>query len=53
MSKRDNRLQAISHLRGLGGPLLFAVDTKSKPGKIIVHFVRFETIEFQNDHTWD
>lgn len=26
-------------------PYFFAFDTKSKPGKMIGHFVRFETIE--------
>lgn len=39
----------IAHLRGLSGPLLFALDTKSAPGKTICHFVRLETIVFDND----
>lgn len=47
------KLGEISHLRGLGSSLLFAVDSKSTPGKVICHFVRFETIVFENDGTFD
>ena len=47
------KVQTLSHLRGLGPPMLVSVDTKSTPGKIIVHFVRMETIAFNNDANWD
>jgi hypothetical protein len=47
------KLEDISRIRGLGPSLLFAVDSKSEPGKVICHFVRFETIEFENDDNFD
>lgn len=47
------RLKDIAHCRGLGPQLLIGVDSKSEPGKMICHFVRMETIVFQNDGTFD
>jgi ribosome biogenesis SPOUT family RNA methylase Rps3 len=50
MSQQPNPLlREVSQMRGLGPQMLFAVDTQSKPGKWIVHFVRLETIEFENN----
>lgn len=37
------KIRSIAHLRGLSGPLAFAFDTRSEPGKIIVHSVRFDS----------
>lgn len=37
----------------LTGPYFFSFDTKSKPGSIIAHAVRFETIEFPHDSAFD
>lgn len=52
MSDQPNpNLSAVAHMRGLGPQLLFAVDTKSQPGKWVCHFIRFETIVFNNDPT--
>ena len=53
MPQPNPDLAAIAHMRGLGQPLLFAMDTLSKPGKAICHFVRFETIEFKDDDTFN
>jgi hypothetical protein len=54
MSLQPNpNLAKCANVRGLGPQLLMAIDTKSKPGKFLCHFVRFETIEFANDTNFD
>ena len=53
MNEKIPSVKTVAHLRGLGKPLLFAVDSESKPGSLIIHFVRCETIEFRNDSTFD
>lgn len=42
----EEKIKEASKLRGLGYPLLFAMDGVSVPGKSICHFIRLETIEF-------
>jgi len=42
-------LQQIAHLRGLSPQFLFAADTLTQPGKIVCHFVRLETVAFDED----
>lgn len=34
-------------------PYFFAFDTKSKPGTVICHCVRVETLELRHDQTFD
>lgn len=41
-----NPLAKIAEVRGLSRPFAFAMDGDSKPGKVIYHFVRLETVEF-------
>lgn len=47
------KLSEIADMKGLSQPYFFAMDTKTKPDKVICHFVRMETIEFTNDATFD
>jgi hypothetical protein len=47
------KLKEISHLRGLSGQVLFAMDTQSVQGKAVCHFVRLETIAFDNGPAFD
>lgn len=47
------KLHQIAELRGLSGPILFAMDNKSMPGKIICHFVRMETQVFDDTPEFD
>lgn len=39
----------ISNCFGGGPKMLFSVDTKSKHGKIIMHFVQFHTLHVDDD----
>jgi len=41
-----NPFLSVAHCRGLSTQILFGMDGESKPGKVICHFVRLETIEF-------
>lgn len=36
-------------LRGLGKPMVVAIDTKSIPGHVLVHSVRMDTTAIRND----
>ena len=52
-SARPPALKPFSQLIGLAKPILFAVDSKSIPGKLVMHFIRFETIRMENDASFD
>lgn len=45
---RRDGLEVIADKRGLSGGFAFAMDAESLPGKCLVHFVRVETIAFDN-----
>lgn len=49
--KFRKRIGTVGDMRGLGPQILFAMDTQTNPGKVICHFVRLETIEFNDDDT--
>ncbi|MDP0495073.1 MAG: hypothetical protein Q7Q73_02585 [Verrucomicrobiota bacterium JB024] len=40
-------------MNGPGPKMFFALDSQSKPGKCICHFVQFDTVVFDNDETFD
>ena len=45
-------LKEISHMEGIGMKMMFASDSESKEGKVIIHFIRFETIVLDADETF-
>ena len=44
--KNQGHLAGIAKCLGLSGPILFAMDSESTPGKCVCHFVRMETQVF-------
>lgn len=46
-------LKEISHCFGGGPKMLFAMDTKTRPGKLIMHFVQFHTLVVDDDGHFD
>jgi hypothetical protein len=51
--ERKNKLADIAQERGLSGPILFAMDNQSIPGKVVCHFVRLETQVFEDTAEFD
>lgn len=47
------KLDKIAKLLGKGPPMFFAMDTKSEPDTLIVHFVQFTTIHVKDDGHFD
>lgn len=48
-----SKLKEISHLIGPGPKMFFAVDTESKPGTKIFHFVQFHTLQIEGSNMDD
>lgn len=51
--KEAFNIRSLKDVRGLSAPFMMGVDTKSKPGKWIVHFLRFDTQEFDDNGSID
>ena len=53
MAKKPD-IRNIAHLAGNSGKkMLFAADTKSRPGRIILHLVQIHSVEVPDDKTFD